>query len=735
MKVGQRYTALAGLLLGLASAITLHAENSPRGSITIDRIADIKYPAAPAWSPDNATVAFLWDAAGKQDLYMVKPGGSPVALTNFPVDPDTLRSDIGRFEWMSFNEIMFSKGAQLWSVSTSNPRPSRLSGFEGVSVFSLSRDKKQIAFVRKGQIWVASLKWKTERQLTHLSDGLSVSALSFSPDDNYVAFNSSHNEEVADPLPFNGDRVKVYRSVRWDTRLGIVSTYLGDPIWIPSSGEGGSGGGAQWVTGPGIVYQDFSPDRKTRTIKVTYTTGEIRTLWKDFDPAYWTPTSGARTIASPDGRSVAFISDRSGWPHLYVIPSNATSESQAKQLSTGKFGDEYPVWSSDSKRIVYAHSEDGNQMERFISIVDALSGKQEPIVTARGVNSEPSFSADDSMVVYTRTAVEHPLEIYAVTAHTGVTPIRLTDSLPSDLKIADLTAPVPVYYPSRADKKPVPATLIVNKNLDRKQKHPAIIWIHGSGADQNYLGWHPGAYRMYYALNQYLAQQGYVILTPDYRGSSGYSRDWAVGDYMDLGGKETQDVAAGADYLKTLDYVDPDRIGVYGLSYGGFMTLQAVTTTPTLFRCAIDVAGVGDWATWNFGAYTTGRMGTPVSNPEGYDISAPVKHLDKLQRPLMILQGTNDTNVPFWETLTVIDRLEKLGKPFDMAIYPGEIHFFRRAYVLRDAWRRTEDFFDKYLMDQAATVKSSEYKNSAPSGSQPVIANTQQAPEAISANQ
>ena len=100
-------------------------------------------------------------------------------------------------------------------------------------------------------------------------------------------------------------------------------------------------------------------------------------------------------------------------------------------------------------------------------------------------------------------------------------------------------------------------------------------------------------------------------------------------------------------------------------------------------------------------------MGTPVSNPDGYYRSAPVKHLDKLERPLLILQGTNDTNVPFIQTITVIDTLEKLGKPFDMAIYPGEIHFFRRAYVLRDAWERSEDFFDEYLKDPNTTVKSS----------------------------
>jgi dipeptidyl aminopeptidase/acylaminoacyl peptidase len=466
-------------------------------------------------------------------------------------------------------------------------------------------------------------------------------------------------------------------------------------------------GGTQWGAGPAIVHQEFSPDRKTREIVVTdAVTGQTRVLWKDHDPAYWTPTGGARMAVSPDGKWLEFVSDRTGWPHIYVIPSNATSESQAKQLSVGNFGDGYAAWSPDGKKIVFAHSANGNQMERFISVVTVATGKIDPIVTARGVNFDPSFSPDGSMLTYSRTAVEHPLEVYAVAAHMGATPVRLTDSLPPEIQVSDLTAPVAVHYPSRADGKPVPATLIVHKDLDKTKKHPAIIWIHGSGSDQNYLGWHPGAYRMYYAMHQYLAQQGYVILTPDYRGSSGYSRDWAVGDYMDMGGGETKDVAAGADYLKTLDYVDPDRIGVWGLSYGGFMTLQAVTTTPTLFRCAIDVAGVGDWATWNSGAYTVGRLGTPVTNPDGFYTSAPVKHLDQLQRPLMILQGTNDTNVPFWESLTVIDQLVKLGKPFDMAIYPGEIHFFRRAYVLRDAWKRSEDFFDTYLKEPGDAVKS-----------------------------
>ena len=153
--------------------------------------------------------------------------------------------------------------------------------------------------------------------------------------------------------------------------------------------------------------------------------------------------------------------------------------------------------------------------------------------------------------------------------------------------------------------------------------------------------------------------------------------------------------------------MDPDRIGVFGLSYGGFLTLQAMTVDPTLWRSGVNVAGVVDWATYGAG-YTWPRLGTPVQNPDIYRISAPIQHMEKLERPLLVLQGTNDTNVPLWETLKVVDRLEKLGTPFDMAFYPGEIHFFRRAFVLRDAWRRSDEFFYKYLVAPTVPPKSSD---------------------------
>jgi len=719
-------TLALGIMVSLAisNQVRVTAQEPPRGSITIDRISDIKYPTEQAWSPDSKTVAFLWDAAGKQDLFMAQPGSAPVALTNFPVDPEIYTSNIGHFEWLSADEILFAKDGALWSVSTTTRKPARVPDFQGVMSFSLSRDLTQIAYIKAGEVWVGSLAGKTQRQLTRISDGSRLAAPTFSPDDQYVAFSATFSSDTPEPMPYNGDRMQVTRTRTWGTRIGIVSVFYGDPVMIPSSGGayGGGAAGFQWVTGPALVHEEYSGDRKNRQIEVTSVTGETRTVWKDYDPLWISLADGPCTITSPDGKMIAFISDRTGWAHLYVTPSDATSESQARQLSKGDFGDGYANWSPDSKSIVYAHSDVGNQQERFLSVVDVASGKVLPVVTARGVNREAVFSSDGAKLAYLRSAVEHPQEVYTVNIAGGSTPVRLTDSLPEGLNPADLTAPVAVHYPSRKDGKPVPATLMVGKDLDKTKKHPAIIWIHGSGADQNYLAWHPGSYRMYYAISQYFAQQGYVVLTPDYRGSSGFSREWTTGAFHDLGGGETDDVNGGADYLKTLSYVDPDRIGIWGLSYGGFMTLQSIIRAPKLYACAIDVAGVGDWATWTTGGTILGRLGsTPITDPEFYNRSAPVDHLDQIERPLMILQGTNDTNVPLWETLKVVDRLEKLGKPFDMAFYPGEIHFFRRAFVLRDAWRRSDTFFYQHLVAPTVPLKSAEAD---PPSIQPLPAST-----------
>lgn len=714
---------VAGLAFLLAVPMVGFAQ-APPDAITIDQVSAIWYPTNPAWSPDGTRVAFLWDAAGKQDLYVTTPGREPVQLTDFPVDPHTLTTDISRFEWVSEAEILFGKDGQLWSVSAepgappvsggeagswadpgateSVGRPERVTELRDAGSFTLSPDRSILAFTRGGDLWTASVGSRTERRVTYLPEGLDPSPPVFSPDARFLAFSAARRWTEEEPLPYNGTIVRTFRSRSADERLGIVSVRGGDPFWVPLQGDAGS---MQWTSDGTLLFQEVSADRKTRSIQVFTPEAGVRTLWQDHDPAWWSVTGrDSRTLVSPDGRQVAFVSDRTGWPHVYVMPVDATSESQAVQLTEGNFGAGLGGWSPDSRWIAYHHSVDGNQMERFVGVVEAVGGRPQEVVTAPGLNFDPAFSPDGTRLLFLRTDTENSQDIFVADVQGAAEPygtrdalVRLSNSMPAALRDATFTAPEPVAFPSRVDGAEVPATLMVPEQLDRSQRHPAIVWIHGSGSDQNFLGWHPGAYRMYYSAHQYLAEQGYVILTPDYRGSSGYHRDWATGHYMDLGGADYLDVASGADYLKTLDFVDPDRIGVWGLSYGGFMTLQALTVTPTLFACGINVAGVGDWATWSTSGWITGRMGTPAENPEIFHRLAPVKHMESLERPLLVMHGTADVNVAFRESLTLIDALVKLRKDFETVVYPGEAHFFRREHVLRDAWTRAEHFFDDCL--------------------------------------
>ena len=702
-------------LLVLAGALTLASASAAQhgastGLLTIDALARFKHPMFAGFSPDGRLGAFVWDQAGVQTLYVMD--------TTAPAPPQALTSftdgAIENVRWSKDGDrLFFVRDGDLWQVRPSGGTAQAMwTTPDAESAIAFSPDGSRVAFVRggspnvpewarsEGRLFVRSLADGGEVPLTEGPDVAAGPA--WSPDGTRIAFTSTPVTPKSEAPPYSGAKILYTRSDHGAAVPAVVT--IADRKVVTFAPSPGMETAPLWLDASHLVIQRVSADTKTREIAVAdVTTAQERVLVKETDAKFWSlPFVATEVLPSPDGKWVAFVSDRDGWDHLYVVPSSGGSP---LQLTRGTFEVREVAWSPDGSRISFSASDSIRPGTRQVAVVTPGAGTGTPrvvtLTTGRGTNTLPAWSPDGKRVVYQHTDARNSADLFVVSADASAAkPVRLTDSMPSGIDKNALVEPELVKY-GAPDGKQVPAYLFVPKGLDRSRRHPAIVWIHGDGINQNYDGWHTQLnYATYYGFHQYLVQRGYVVIAPDYRGSIGYGREWRQAVYMDVGGADARDASAAGDYLKTLNYVDPDRIGVWGLSYGGYFTLIAMADRPTLFRCGVDVAGSVDYRMWYQdpgGVWVVGRMGTPESNPKLYQESSALDRADRIARPLLVLAGTADVNVPYIETVALMDRLLKAGKDVDFMMYPGEFHYFIRAHVLKDAWQRVERFFDKHL--------------------------------------
>lgn len=699
-------TAIATLAAGAPPA------KSDGAGLTIEKLIQIKHPNDPLWSPDGRHVAFVWDLAGVSNLYVADadaPAVKPLAVTSFS------EGQIAGVFWSGDGKsLYFPHHGDLWMVPATGGTPHAVWTTSAPETdIVLSPDGQRVAFVRAAEagghdLIVRTLAGGAETRLAH--DDAGLNGLAWSPDGSHIAYGAGALSIRHDEAPeYSGAKIIYTVTERTPGVLHVVSLSGGAAASLkaPSGAEG-----AHWLDNAHLVFDRQSTDYKKRIILIGDMSGSSHPIHEDSEEQFWSMpgNAGGAGQPSPDGKWIAYLSDRDGWDHLYVI---ATSGGDPVQLTEGPFEVWRPRWSHDSRKIAFDANEPGKLGDRRLGIADLSAGPAHASVSyltsGRGTNIAPIWSPDDRRLVYQHTDPQNSADLFVIDAKSNSQPVRLSDSLPEGINRDALVEPEFVHFPG-ADGQMVPGWLFVPKNLDRSKKHAAIVWIHGDGINQNYDGWHVQRnYAVYYSFHQYLLQKGYVVFAPDYRGSIGYGRAWRNGVYMDVGGKDAKDAWMAGNYLKTLPYVDSDRIGVWGLSYGGFFTLIAVTDQPTLFRAAVDVAGVVDYAMYYtdpyHGGWTVSRIGTPDENPRVYTQASPISHIDRLAHPLLVLHGTSDVNVPYLESVRLIDQALKVGKGdlITFMMYPGEFHYFTRAHVLRDAWRRVDDFFEANL--QPAVVK------------------------------
>jgi dipeptidyl aminopeptidase/acylaminoacyl peptidase len=395
---------------------------------------------------------------------------------------------------------------------------------------------------------------------------------------------------------------------------------------------------------------------------------------------------------SPDGTRISFTTDTRG-RHEVAIATYAEREIGRVERMTDSIHDEYgAVWRPDGRALGYLHNEDGAVSLRRVFTV---SHADHAVSDIPGMHASPDIGPDSDTTAFIFSSPSRPWDVY-VTRERASAARAITRSLPSGIDPATLVEPSHIRYPG-ADRDDVPALLFLPyaEAMRGEKIPPAIINIHGGPTAQHHREWN--------VATQVFVNAGFVVLEPNPRGSTGYGKKWREANRHDWGGKDLEDIARGAAWLGEQKLADPARIGVYGGSYGGYLTLMSLALRPDRFAAGVSVVGVVSWKTMaettrgDLRDYVLRELGDPVKDADLYRERSPLTHASKIRAPLLVLQGENDPRVPRTEAEQVVKALRDGGRTHEYHVYPGEGHGFRVTENRIDSLRRALDWFDRHL--------------------------------------
>ena len=405
----------------------------------------------------------------------------------------------------------------------------------------------------------------------------------------------------------------------------------------------------------------------------------------------WIGGPGVTTLGwMKDDNSVYYQSEDTGYSHLYTVGFDG---GEAKPLTTGNW-EVLSVAQSEDKSAFYLETNEPGPAEHQFYRMSAEGGERVRLTSAVGFHNNVKVSPDEKYLADVYGYTTKPPEIYVQAAEPKAPAKQLTTSpTPEFFTYAWMDAPL-VEIPARDGAK-IPGQLFRPK--DGKRGGPAVIFVHGAGYAQNvHKGWAGGYYREYLFHNM-LAEHGYTVLQIDSRASAGYGRKWRTAIYRHMGGVDLDDQVDAAKWLAATQGVDPKRIGIYGGSYGGFITLMALFKEPDVFAAGAALRPVTDWANYNHG-YTSDILNLPQNDKEAYRQSSPIFFADGLKGNLLICHGMVDTNVHFQDTVELVQRLIELHKKnWQLAVYPVEDHGFVQPASWMDEYGRIAALFDSTL--------------------------------------
>ena len=459
--------------------------------------------------------------------------------------------------------------------------------------------------------------------------------------------------------------------------------------------------GASWSPkGTFMVLDIRSQDNKDRWLMMVDTaTGKLKLLDRQRDEAWvggpGTLSFGGSNTGWTDENIFWYRSEITGYSHLYTI-NVVTGDKKA--LTGGAYEVQQAQLSKD-KKYFYITTNEVHPGEQHFYRLAVADGKKEKITTMTGAN-QVTLSPDEKYLAILYSYSTKPWELYwqenlpAGRQVKPAAPIQITNKAQSEeFKSYTWKDPEVISFVAR-DGANVYARLY--KPANPHPNKPAVIFVHGAGYLQNAHKWWSSYFREY-MFNNMLADNGYYVMDIDYRGSAGYGRDWRTGIYRFMGGKDLDDNADGAKYLAKTFGVDPKRIGVYGGSYGGFITLMGMFNQPDVFAAGAALRPVTDWANYNHG-YTSNILNEPFNDSLAYRKSSPYYFADGLKGHLLICHGMVDVNVHYQDAVKLAQRLIELGKDnWELASYPMEDHGFVEPGSWTDEYKRIFKLFETVL--------------------------------------
>jgi dipeptidyl aminopeptidase/acylaminoacyl peptidase len=421
--------------------------------------------------------------------------------------------------------------------------------------------------------------------------------------------------------------------------------------------------------------------------------GRGRVLDAQHDDAWIRPTQGDAAFGWIDAERLFFLSEATGFQHLYALDTSAAGPARA--LTSGRFEVQDARLSRD-RRTLYLTSNQEDAGERHLYALPVAGGTPVRLTTRTGAHAAV-VAPDDVTVADVYSNARTPPEVFVGRKGGDAAARQVTQSTRAPFRTYAWREPKVVRFEAR-DGTQVPARLFTPEDVGaaRDPNRPGVVFVHGAGWLQNAHRYWSQYYREY-MFHHLLASRGYVVLDVDYRGSAGYGRDWRTAVAGFMGGHDLNDVVDGAAYLSAKEGVDPKRIGVYGGSYGGFITLMALFTSPDTFAAGAALRPVTDWAHYNHG-YTSSILGVPPADAASYQKSSPIHFADGLKGALLICHGMVDTNVHFQDSVRLAQKLIELRKEnWELAVYPVENHGFEEATSWADEYKRILALFEKNL--------------------------------------